>query len=90
MDCTAHVVPFQRSASVLTFLPLRVLAIPVAVHWDRPVQDTPVRTAPLKPKLAAAAAVRACGLMARAPASAARPQRAKGVAGQPGHRVADR
>ncbi len=55
VDCTAHAVPFQRSASVLVFLPLRVLAIPVAVHCDRPVQDTAVRTPPLKPRLFAAA-----------------------------------
>ena len=74
VDCTVHAVPFQRSASVLVFLPLRVLAIPVAVHCDRPVQDTAVRTPPLKPRLFAVAAIRACGvIMALAPA-VARPQ----------------
>ena len=41
VDCTAHVVPFHRSASVWMFFPLRVVAIPVAVHWAFPVQDTP-------------------------------------------------
>src|SRR3984957_10959205 len=75
VDCTAQAVPFQRSASVLTFLPLRVLAIPVAVHCDRPVQDTAVRAAPVKPRLFAAAAIRACGvIIALAPAAVARPQ----------------
>ncbi len=49
VDCMAQVVPFHRSARVFTFLPLRVLASPVAVHCDRPVQDTPTRAAPLKP-----------------------------------------
>ncbi len=49
VDWTVQLVPFQRSASGLRFLPVRVVAVPVAVHCDRPVQDTPSRYAPLKP-----------------------------------------
>ena len=75
VDWTAHVVPFHRSARVFTFLPLRVLASPVAVHCDRPVQDTPTSSAPVKPNGFAAAAIRACGvIIALAPAAVARPQ----------------
>src|SRR6266851_6756108 len=72
--CTVHVVPFHRSASGLKLLSLRVVASPVAVHCARPVQDTPSSTAPLKPRLAAVAAMPACGLIARIPAVVARPQ----------------
>jgi hypothetical protein len=51
-----------------------VVATPVAVHCDRPVQDTPLRNAPLKPGKAAAAAMPACGVIARAPVALARAQ----------------
>src|ERR1700722_20105100 len=76
VDWTALVVPSQRSARVFPSLPLRVLASPVAVHCDRPVQETPTSSAPLKPNwFAAAAAIRACGvIIALAPAAVARPQ----------------
>ena len=63
VDWTVQLVPFQRSASGLRFLPVRVVAVPVAVHCDRPVQDTPSRYAPLKPGPAAVAAVRACAVI---------------------------
>jgi hypothetical protein len=46
VDWTAQVVPFHRSARVFMFFPLRVPAIPVAVHWDREMQDT--RRVPLR------------------------------------------
>src|ERR1700722_14874414 len=94
VDWTAHVVPFQRSARVFTFLPLRVLASPVAVHCDRPVQETPTSSAPLKPNwFAAAAAIRACGvIIALAPAAGAPPpganRRGGGVVGRAWARVA--
>ena len=66
--CTAHVVPFHRSARVRVFLPLRVLTSPVAVHWARPVQDTPISSAPVN----MAAAADACVIIACSPAAPGR------------------
>jgi hypothetical protein len=74
VDCTAQLVPFHRSASGLRFLPVRVVAVPVAVHCDRPVQDTPSSNAPLKPGLAAVAARRACAVIEPLPLAPARSQ----------------
>ena len=75
VPCTAHFVPFHRSASVRLFFPLRVVTRPAAVHWAFPVQDTPYSRAPVNSVGAAAAAIvrwpaaagRVPGLSHRAP-----------------------
>ena len=79
---TVQLVPFHRSARGLRFFPVRVVAVPVAVHCDRPVQDTPSRIAPLKPGLAAVVAARACAAIEPLPVALARCQgTSHGVAG---------
>ena len=74
VDCMAQVVPFHRSARGLRFLPLRVVATPVAVHCDRPVQDTPERIAPLKPRRVRGCRSGPAGLIALGPGRLARAQ----------------
>ena len=84
VDCTVQLVPFQRSARGLRFLPVRVVATPVAVHCDRPVQDTPLRKAPLKPgKARWRPAGSSCALLRPWPGSTERASAWPGWAPQP-------